>query len=87
MEHQKLFSPLTINGLTIPNRIVMPSMGLGYTYDFSLNDRVKAFYRARALGGVGLMTIGPVAIDTQKQVGAASVQFTATMNADSLRRL
>ncbi|MEW6076654.1 MAG: FAD-dependent oxidoreductase [Thermodesulfobacteriota bacterium] len=65
MEHQKLFSPLTINGLTIPNRIVMPSMGLGYTYDFSLNDRVKAFYRARALGGVGLMTIGPVAIDTQ----------------------
>jgi 2,4-dienoyl-CoA reductase (NADPH2) len=65
MEHQKLFSPITINGLTIPNRIVMPSMGLGYTYDFSLNDRVKAFYRARALGGVGLMTIGPVAIDTQ----------------------
>jgi len=65
MEHSKLFSPITINGLEIANRIVMPSMGLGYTYDFTLNDKVKAFYRARALGGVGLMTIGPVAIDTQ----------------------
>lgn len=64
MEHTKLFEPITINGLKINNRIVMPSMGLGYTYDYSLNEKLKSFYRARALGGVGLMTIGPVAIDT-----------------------
>ncbi|MCP4755600.1 MAG: NADH:flavin oxidoreductase, partial [Proteobacteria bacterium] len=64
MKFIKLFKPLTINGLEISNRIVMPSMGLGYTDNYSFNDRYRAFYRERAEGGVGLMTIGPVAVDT-----------------------
>ena len=68
MEFKKLFEPITINGLTIKNRIVMPSMGLAYSTDFSFNDRYRAFYRERARGGVGLMTIGPVSID---RVGSA----------------
>ena len=68
MEIVKLFEPITINKLNIKNRIVMPSMGLVYTDDYIFNDRFKAFYRERARGGVGLMTIGPVAID---KVGSA----------------
>ena len=68
MEFRKLFEPITINKLTIKNRTVMPSMGLAYCTDFSLNDRYRAFYRERAAGGVGLLTIGPVAID---RVGSA----------------
>jgi len=68
MEIKKLFEPITINKLTIKNRIVMPSMGLAYSTDFSFNDRYRAFYRERALGGVGLLTIGPVAID---RIGSA----------------
>jgi len=68
MEIRKLFEPITINKLTIKNRIVMPSMGLAYSSDFSFNDRHRAFYRERAQGGVGLLTIGPLAID---RVGSA----------------
>ena len=68
MEFIKLFEPITINGLEIKNRIVMPSMGLSYTTDYTFNDRYKGFYRTRARGGVGLMFIGPLAID---QVGSA----------------
>lgn len=68
MEFKKLFEPITINNIKIKNRIVMPSMGLAYTGDYSFNERYKAFYRERARGGVGLMTIGPVAID---KVGSA----------------
>ncbi len=34
-----------------------------YTSDYTLNDRFRAFYRERAKGGVGLLTIGPVSID------------------------
>ena len=68
MEIRKLFEPITINKLKIKNRIVMPSMGLAYSTDFSFNDRYRAFYRERANGGVGLLTIGPVAID---RVGSA----------------
>ena len=63
MEFIKLFEPIRINELEINNRIVMPSMGLAYSTDFAFNDRYKAFYRERARGGVGLLTIGPVAID------------------------
>ncbi len=63
MEIVKLLEPITINGLEIPNRTVMPSMGLAYTSDYTLTDRFKAFYRARAEGGVGLMTVGPIAVD------------------------
>ena len=53
MEIVKLLEPITINGLEIPNRTVMPSMGLAYTSDYTLTDRFKAFYRARAEGGSG----------------------------------
>lgn len=69
MEFKKLFEPISINKVQIKNRIVMPSMGLSYTHDYSFNERHRAFYRERATGGVGLLTIGPLAID---KVGAAS---------------
>jgi 2,4-dienoyl-CoA reductase (NADPH2) len=59
----KLFEPVAINRVTIKNRIVMPAMALAYTDDYSFSQRYKAFYRERAKGGVGLMIIGPVAID------------------------
>ena len=63
MKFIKLFEPITINHLTIKNRIVMPAMALVYTDNYSFSNRFKAFYRERAKGGVGLMIIGPVAID------------------------
>lgn len=70
MEFKRLFEPITIKNVEIKNRIVMPSMGLLYSNDFAFNDRYRAFYRERAKGGVGLMTIGPVSID---RVGSAFV--------------
>lgn len=68
MEFVKLFEPITINRMQVKNRIVMPSMALAYTRDYTFNETYKAFYMERAKGGVGLMTIGPVGIDT---VGSA----------------
>ena len=68
MEFVKLFEPVTINQLQVPNRIVMPSMGLAYTDKYEFSDRFRNFYWERAEGGVGLMTVGPVAID---EVGSA----------------
>ncbi len=60
----KLFSPLRINSLEIPNRVVMPAFGLKYTsIDRKPNDRLIDFYEARAKGGCGLIVIGGVGID------------------------
>ena len=37
MDFKKLFEPIRINNLEIKNRIVMPSMGLAYSTNFSFN--------------------------------------------------
>ncbi len=63
MKHVRLFEPIRINRLAVENRTVMPAMGLHFTDDYTFNDRYSAFYRARAHGGVGLMIVGPLAID------------------------
>jgi dimethylglycine catabolism A len=53
-----LFSPVTIGGVEVPNRVVMPPMTTrladpeGY-----VTDALVAYYEARALGGVGLITV------------------------------
>jgi len=49
--------------MMIKNRIVMPAMALFFTESYTFSDRFKDFYRQRAEGGVGLMIIGPAAID------------------------
>ncbi|WP_319409418.1 FAD-dependent oxidoreductase [uncultured Desulfosarcina sp.] len=51
----KLFEPITIRSMTLKNRILMSSMGLGHGYT---NRRVRNFYVARAKGGVGAISIG-----------------------------
>jgi len=64
----RLFERVKVGPIEVKNRIVMPAMGLGYTDDYTFTDRFKAYFRERAEGGVGLMLIGPIAID---KVGAA----------------
>jgi len=61
--YKYLFSPIVINNCEIKNRIAYPSLGLLYSHDRKLNDRYIEFYRARAEGGVGLLTVGPVGVD------------------------
>ena len=63
MEFVRLFEPLSISRMRIPNRIVMPAMALFYADQYSFTKRFKAFYRERARGGAGLIIMGPGAID------------------------
>ncbi|GAB4221008.1 MAG: FAD-dependent oxidoreductase [Spirochaetota bacterium] len=61
--YQLLFTPITINTLEIKNRIAYPALGLLYSYDGTLNDRYYEYFREKAKGGAGLVTVGPVGID------------------------
>ena len=61
--YKYLFSPITINKLTIKNRIAYPALGMLFSYDMKLNDRYYAYFRERAKGGAGIVTVGPVGID------------------------
>ena len=57
---KNLFSPITINKTEIKNRIAYPSLGLLYSFDGKLNDRYLNYFRERAAGGAGIVTVGPV---------------------------
>src|SRR5438093_9314802 len=53
-----LFTPLTIGGLTLRNRIAMAAMGTGFATRTGLpSRRLVAYYTARAAGGAGLVIV------------------------------
>jgi 2,4-dienoyl-CoA reductase-like NADH-dependent reductase (Old Yellow Enzyme family)/thioredoxin reductase len=53
-----LFTPLEVAGLKLPNRLVMPPMGTGLPdHDGHVTDETIAYYRRRAQGGVGLISV------------------------------
>ena len=61
-QYPLLFSPLKLNGLELPNRVVLPAMHLNYTPDGRVSDQLVSFYAERARGGAGLIIVGGCAI-------------------------
>ncbi|MFC1917172.1 FAD-dependent oxidoreductase [Chloroflexota bacterium] len=53
---EKLFQPIKIGDMELPNRIVMSAVTTHY--DYEENDRFINFYAERARGGVGLIVLG-----------------------------
>src|SRR5438270_10669797 len=52
---ETLFTPFTLQGLTLPNRIVMAPMTRSFSPGGIPGTDVAAYYRRRAEGGVGLI--------------------------------
>ena len=52
-----LFSPITIRGKTIKNRIMSTGHDTTIPTDSLPNDRLVAYHQARAEGGVGLIIV------------------------------
>lgn len=81
MNLEHLFSPVTINGLTLKNRSVMPAMATGYgNADGTVSERLIAYLARRARGGVGLIITEICAVDPRgkgfsRQIGAWSDAF------------
>lgn len=61
--YKNLFSPIRINKLEIKNRIAYPALGVLYSYDRKLNDRYYNYFKEKAKGGAGIVTVGPVGVD------------------------
>lgn len=61
---EKVFEPLTINKLTIPNRIIMSPMVTHYATDNgTVTQRNIDYYVERAKGGIGLITVEATFVD------------------------
>ena len=76
MPFEKLFSPIRIGSMQLPNRIVMSPMTTGYgTPDQEISGRLLAYLEARIRGGVGLITLEvcSVALDHRYQPNSLSL--------------
>ena len=60
---EKLFSPLQIGPLTIPNRIQVTPHELQYLDDGLVSDTMVDYYEERAMGGSGLLEVSQLAIE------------------------
>ncbi len=70
MGFERMFSPIQIGGVTVPNRFVVPPMGNNFANtDGTLSERSCAYYEARAKGGFGLITIEATVIDETAKGG------------------
>jgi len=58
-----LFTPITINGVTLRNRFVMPAMQRGMAADGDPSLALAEIYRSRVEGGVGLVISESTAVD------------------------
>ncbi|PZV38792.1 12-oxophytodienoate reductase [Mesorhizobium kowhaii] len=58
-----LFHPLSVRGLSLTNRFVMPGMQRGWCVDGHPGERLAAYYTARVRGGVQLIISECVAVD------------------------
>ena len=58
-----LFQPITIAGLTLTNRFVMPGMQRGWCVEGQAPQRLADYYAARARGGVQLIMTECIAVD------------------------
>jgi len=57
-----IFEPITIGSVRIKNRIVMTPVCLDYNDRGRITEQMKAFYVARAKGGVGLFIPGTITV-------------------------
>jgi 2,4-dienoyl-CoA reductase-like NADH-dependent reductase (Old Yellow Enzyme family) len=57
-----LFSPLTIRGATLRNRIVFGSHTANMAQDGLPGERHLGYYRERAIGGAGMIVVEPVPV-------------------------
>ncbi|MDM8535679.1 FAD-dependent oxidoreductase [Desulfobacterales bacterium HSG17] len=58
-----LFEPIQIGNLSIKNRIYLPAMHMGMADNFSVTERLTAFYAERARGGAGMIAVGYATIN------------------------
>jgi 2,4-dienoyl-CoA reductase-like NADH-dependent reductase (Old Yellow Enzyme family) len=59
-----ILTPIKVSSLTLKNRLIMPAMGTGFaSRDGAITDRLINYYKARAMGGVGLIIIEETAVE------------------------
>ena len=72
-EVEPLFTPITVRGVTLRNRIVMSPMTRSFSPQGVPGSDVAAYYRRRAVGETGLLVTEGVGIDHPAALGEAGL--------------
>jgi 2,4-dienoyl-CoA reductase (NADPH2) len=74
---KSLFEPLDLGFTKLKNRLLMGSMHTGLEEDSDNLDRLAAFYKERAEGGVGLIVTGGISPSRVGRLAPASAKLTS----------
>ncbi len=69
-----LFSPIKLGRLLLPNRIGFLAHRTNFAQKGCISDRHVAYYRQRAMGGCGFITIGELCIDPDDRPWEAMIE-------------
>lgn len=81
-----LFSPVTLAGKPLRNRIVHASLTVNTTVEGRLGQRESDYYRSRALGGAGMIVTGPLSMSVLQDV-PRKIRVWNDENLDGLARM
>ncbi|MCB2355711.1 FAD-dependent oxidoreductase [Clostridium estertheticum] len=88
MKFKSMFTPIKIGSMTVPNRFVVSPMCNNFANtDGSLSDTSLAYYRERALGGFGLITIEATVVDKRAKGGTRKACLFEDSTIESFKRV
>lgn len=82
-----LLSPLTIRGITFPNRIAMSPMCMYSAEDGFANDFHLVHLGSRAMGGVGLVIVEATAVSAEGRISPADMGIWKDEHIEPLARI
>jgi 2,4-dienoyl-CoA reductase-like NADH-dependent reductase (Old Yellow Enzyme family)/thioredoxin reductase len=83
-----LFEPIEVGGIALCNRLTMPAMGTGLAgTDGHVNDELVAYYRRRAAGGIGMITVEASLINPSASAIGPELRLHGPEFVPGLRRL
>ena len=82
-----LFSPFTIKGLTLDNRIVMPPMGVFLGDQGQATEQTLAYYQRRARGGAGMVMVEASGVAPEGVVSPQQMRLYDDAHITGLKRV
>jgi NADPH2 dehydrogenase len=84
----QIFSPFTLRGMTVKNRIVMsPMLMYRGQEDGKINEYIYAHYSARALGGAGMLGTEVVAVEPRGRISPNDLGLWEDEQIEGLKRI
>ena len=87
MPKSLLYSPLTLKGLTLPNRIVVSPMCQYSSIDGMANDWHIVHLGSRAVGGAGLVFTEAVAVSPEGRISPDDLGLWDDKHIEPLKRI